>query len=217
MTMKRLSVFLLLATVLSLTACNEHPDTLVAPPTSETAAEKAHTSKTYDQAFLASLQVAFDETEWERVRFSEVKRGGTQVAYPKSFEKGDHMAVSVILGKNSPKEVPEVEVYVPVTQGNVPGKCVLFKFNGLVEDAEYIIETYLPAWFVDLDLGAQHNTFQLVRSLDGQTYTAAFLTTYLTPPTPWLQPPVTISILAEDPSVQGHAKWTVDTDTTDDD
>jgi len=202
---------------LILTACSDQSDNPLSPSEPEITMEKASTSKAYDQAFLASLQTAFDETVWERVLFSEVKRGGTQIAYPKSFEKGDHLAVSVVLGKNSPKVVPEVEVYVPVTQGNVPGKCVLFKFNGLVEDAEYIIETFLPAWFVNLDLGDQHNTFQLVRSLDGHTYTAAFLTTYLTPPTPWLRPPVTISILADDPAVQGQAKWAVDPDVTDDD
>jgi len=217
MMMKRLTTIILLMTALTLTACNEHPDTLTAPSAPEIATEKAHTSKAYDQAFLGSLQVAFNETEWERVLFSEVKNGGTQIAYPKSFKKGDHLAVSVILGKNSPKQVPEIEVYVPVTQGNVPGKCVLFKFNGLVEDAEYIIETFLPVWFVDLDLGDQHNTFQLAQSLDGQTLTAAFLTNYLTPPTPWLRPPVIISILADDPSVHEEAQWVLDPNVIDDD
>jgi len=207
MTFNRVALIPLLAMLMILAACNEQPDTLTAPVSLEPIAQGTLKSKAHDQAYLASLQAAFDSTDWERVRFSEVKRGGTQVAYPKSFDEGDHLAVSVILGKNSPKVVPEVEVYVPVNQGTVPGKCVLFKFDGLVEGAEYVIETFLPAWFVDLDLGEQHNTFQLLRSFDGQTYSAEFLTTYLTPPTPWSNPPVTFTVLADDPSMTEDKNW----------
>ncbi len=213
----RIALILLIVTTLALTACDERPDTLTAPSTTETPAGESLKSKGPDQAFLASLQEAFDNTDWERVRFSDVKRGGTQVAYPKSFEEGDHLAVSVILGKNAPREVPEVEVYVPVNQGTVPGKCILFKFEGLVEDAEYVIETFLPAWFVDLDLGDQHDTFKLVRSMDGQTFSAEFLTTYLTPPTPWISPPVTFTVLANDPAMEIDEKWVVDPNGPDDD
>jgi len=182
-----------------LAACGPEESTL-APATAGANADKAEpTLRGPSQEFLAGLQAAYENTEWERIEFNEVTRGGSQIAFPKAFNHGEYLQLSVNLRRGGPREVPPVEVYVPKDLQTAPGRCVIFRYEGNIEGAEYVIKTFLPVWFDELDLGDYHHTYQLETLPDGTTYTVIDPTRYDTPPTPWAHPPVKFSLLPSDP------------------
>lgn len=198
MRMATLITIAIIAMVLA--ACERHPDNPTNPITDATSKSFARGPAQPSQAFLAGLQAAFEATEWERVVFQETTRGGAQVAYPRSFPHGEFLQLTVILEDGGPREVPPVEVYVPTTMQSAPGRCVIFKYQGTIEGAEYVIRTFLPVWFDDLDLGAYHHTYEMVTGDDGTTYAAVGTTRFDTPPPPWATPPVEFTLLPHDPN-----------------
>ncbi|MEZ4387123.1 MAG: hypothetical protein R3D98_06020 [Candidatus Krumholzibacteriia bacterium] len=192
---------------LLLAGCGGHIEDPMSPVPDRPAEGAIKRSGAPDQAFLADLQQAFDTTTWERVQFSEVTRGGARIARPKSWAVGEYLQVSVLLRDPSLRDVPLVEVYVPASEQSTPGHCVLFEFDGLVAGAEYVVQTFLPAWFDDLDLGPYHHTFELAYDPATGLYEALWLTRFDTPPTPWAHPPVTFTLLPMDPQVAERARW----------
>lgn len=193
----RMATLIIIA--LFLAACERHPQNPTNPAPDAADKAMARGPAQPSQAFLAGLQAAFEATDWERVVFQETTRGGSQIAYPRSFPHGEFLQLTVILGDGGPREVPPVEVYVPAATQSAPGRCVIFKYQGTIAGAEYVIRTFLPVWFDDLDLGAYHHTYELVTGADDSTYAAVGATRFDTPPPPWASPPVTFTLLPHDP------------------
>jgi hypothetical protein len=210
MTTGRLTILILSVAAFIMVGCGTLKESPVSPDAPQPGDPAAKGAIPPDQAFMADLQDAFDTTTWERVEFSEVTRGGTQMARPKSWSVGEFLQVSVNLRDPDLRTVPPVEVYVPATLRATPGRCVLFQFDGLVEGAEYVVQTFLPAWFDGLDLGPYHHVYQHVFDPAEGVYEALWLTRYDTPITPWANPPVTFTLLPMDPEAGEHEKWTVD-------
>jgi hypothetical protein len=195
---------------LLLVACERSADSPTAPAPTTSAKAVYRTPAQPSQAFLTSLLAAYETTEWERVEFQEVTRGGSQIAYPRSFPHGEFLQLTVNLQRGGPREVPPVEVYVPKTMQTAPNRAIVFKFDGTVAGAEYVISTFLPVWFDELDLGAYHHTYELATLEDGTTLHAKGITRYDTPPTPWSTAPVQFTLLPHDPTVTEVAKQVLD-------